>query len=40
MKIVAPKPFTFKGGKRAVLLLHGFTGTTADVRMLGRFFAK
>ncbi|KQL55685.1 MULTISPECIES: alpha/beta hydrolase [Bacillaceae] len=37
MKIVAPKPFTFKGGKRAVLLLHGFTGTTADVRMLGRF---
>ncbi|MFB4210454.1 alpha/beta hydrolase [Shouchella sp. JSM 1781072] len=37
MKIVAPKPFTFTGGKRAVLLLHGFTGTTADVRMLGRF---
>lgn len=37
MKIVTPKPFTFGNGKRAVLLLHGFTGTTADVRMLGRF---
>ncbi|KAB2329047.1 carboxylesterase [Cytobacillus depressus] len=37
MKIVAPKPFTFGNGKRAVLLLHGFTGNTADVRMLGRF---
>ncbi|GAE28233.1 carboxylesterase [Halalkalibacter wakoensis JCM 9140] len=36
MKVVAPKPFTFEGGDRAVLLLHGFTGTTADVRMLGR----
>ncbi|WP_062354390.1 alpha/beta hydrolase [Bacillus kwashiorkori] len=40
MKVVAPKPFTFKGGKRAVLLLHGFTGTSADVRMLGRFLEK
>lgn len=37
MKIVAPKPFTFEAGERAVLLLHGFTGNTADVRMLGRF---
>jgi carboxylesterase len=37
MKIVAPKPFTFEGGERAVLLLHGFTGNSADVRMLGRF---
>lgn len=37
MKIVTPKPFTFEGGKRAVLLLHGFTGNTADVRMLGRY---
>ncbi|WP_059105943.1 alpha/beta hydrolase [Shouchella shacheensis] len=40
MKVVAPKPFTFKGGERAVLLLHGFTGTTADVRMLGRYLQK
>lgn len=37
MKIIPPKPFTFEAGKRAVLLLHGFTGNTADVRMLGRF---
>ncbi len=37
MKIIPPKPFTFEAGERAVLLLHGFTGNTADVRMLGRF---
>ncbi|KAB2332780.1 alpha/beta hydrolase [Bacillus mesophilum] len=37
MKVVAPKPFTFGDGKRAVLLLHGFTGNTADVRMLARY---
>ncbi|WLR41418.1 carboxylesterase [Bacillus carboniphilus] len=38
MKVVTPKPFTFKGtNNRAVLLLHGFTGNTADVRMLARF---
>jgi carboxylesterase len=37
MKISIPKPFTFGKGKRAVLLLHGFTGNSADVRMLGRF---
>lgn len=35
-----PQPFTFEGGKRAVLLLHGFTGNSADVRMLGRFLEK
>jgi carboxylesterase len=40
MKLVAPKPFTFEAGERAVLLLHGFTGNTADVRMLGRFLEK
>lgn len=40
MKMVAPKPFTFYGGPRAVLLLHGFTGNSADVRMLGRFLEK
>ncbi|GAA0441966.1 carboxylesterase [Lentibacillus halophilus] len=37
MKIKLPQPFTFEAGPRAVLLLHGFTGHTADVRMLGRF---
>ncbi|HLQ70255.1 MAG TPA: alpha/beta fold hydrolase [Bacillota bacterium] len=40
MKIKQPQPFTFEAGKRAVLLLHGFTGHTADVRMLGRFLEK
>ncbi len=40
MKIIVPKPFTVGEGKRAVLLLHGFTGHTADVRMLGRFLEK
>ncbi|WP_102344926.1 alpha/beta hydrolase [Bacillus sp. Marseille-P3661] len=38
MKLMPPKPFTFEtDGDRAVLLLHGFTGNSADVRMLGRF---
>ncbi|MGM8365885.1 alpha/beta hydrolase [Virgibacillus sp. W0181] len=37
MKIKQPEPFTFEAGPRAVLLLHGFTGHSADVRMLGRF---
>lgn len=40
MKIKKPQPFTFEEGERAVLLLHGFTGHTADVRMLGRFLQK
>ncbi|MBB6450316.1 carboxylesterase [Geomicrobium halophilum] len=41
MKIVPPKPFTFEGDNgRAVLLLHGFTGSSADVRMLGRFLQR
>lgn len=34
------KPFFFKAGSRAVLLLHGFTGSSSDVRMLGRFLEK
>lgn len=37
MRISQPKPFFFKSGPRAVILLHGFTGNSADVRMLGRF---
>jgi carboxylesterase len=40
LKIKAPEPFTFEAGPRAVLLLHGFTGHSADVRMLGRFLQK
>lgn len=37
MRISPPKPFTFQGGERAVLLLHGFTGTTNHMRMLGKY---
>lgn len=40
MKIKHPEPFTFEAGPRAVLLLHGFTGHSADVRMLGRYLEK
>ncbi|MCG0314845.1 MAG: alpha/beta fold hydrolase [Calditerricola sp.] len=31
-----PAPFTFSGGKAGLLLLHGFTGTTAELLPLGR----
>lgn len=34
------QPFFFQAGPRAVLLLHGFTGSSADVRMLGRYLEK
>lgn len=40
MKIKLPKPFLFEGGEKAVLLLHGFTGNSADCRMLGRYLEK
>jgi len=40
MKVVAPKPFTYRGGDKAVLLLHGFTGNTVDVRMLGKYLQQ
>lgn len=40
MKRVVMEPFYFTAGKRAVLLLHGFTGNSADVRQLGRFLEK
>lgn len=41
MRMLEPKPFTFKTeGTRAILLLHGYTGNSADVRMLGRFLEK
>lgn len=41
MKIQLPKPFYFEGeADFAVLLLHGFTGNSSDVRQLGRFLEK
>lgn len=40
LKMNLPKPFFFEEGPRAVLLLHGFTGNSSDVRQLGRFLQK
>ncbi|MEG0260859.1 MAG: alpha/beta fold hydrolase [Lysinibacillus sp.] len=40
MKLSAPQPLTIEGGKKAVLLLHGFTGSTKDVKKLGEFLNK
>lgn len=40
MRVMTPQPFFFESGKRAILLLHGFTGHTGDVRMLGRYLEK
>ncbi|EAG4937929.1 alpha/beta fold hydrolase [Listeria monocytogenes] len=36
----ADRSFTLKAGNRAVLLLHGFAGTTEDVRELGEILAE
>lgn len=40
MRKLQQAPFFFEAGERAVLLLHGFSGSSADVRMLGRFLEK
>ena len=40
MQIKLPQPFSLRKRKRAVLLLHGFTGNSSDVRQLGRFLQK
>ncbi|EST11558.1 alpha/beta hydrolase [Sporolactobacillus laevolacticus] len=37
MEIRPPKPFFLESGSRSVLLLHGFTGNSIDVRQLGRY---
>ena len=39
MQIKLPQPFSLRK-ERAVLLLHGFTGNSSDVRQLGRFLQK
>ncbi|TGD25037.1 alpha/beta fold hydrolase [Companilactobacillus suantsaicola] len=36
MKILTPQPFYFDQGQQAVLLLHSFSGTSNDMRLLGR----
>lgn len=40
MNMKRPEPFMFEEGERAVLLLHGFTGHSGDVRMLGRYLQR
>ncbi|MFD1418033.1 alpha/beta hydrolase [Companilactobacillus keshanensis] len=36
MKILQPKPFFFNKGNKAVILLHSFSGTPNDMRLMGR----
>ncbi|ALB29273.1 alpha/beta hydrolase [Companilactobacillus heilongjiangensis] len=40
MKILRPRPFYFDSGSTAVLLLHSFSGTSNDMRLLGRFLER
>jgi carboxylesterase len=40
MKIVPPKPFFYKGGEKAVLLLHSFTSNPIDMKKLGKYLQK
>lgn len=40
MKIIPPKPFFYKSGDKAVLLLHSFTSNTNDMKKLGRYLQK
>lgn len=37
MKLVRPKSFFYKGGNKAVLLLHSFTSNTIDMKKLGDY---
>jgi carboxylesterase len=34
------KPFFFEGGTTGCLLIHGFTGTTSSMKMMGEYFAE
>lgn len=36
----SPETFFYPGGKAGLLLLHGFTGSTAEMQPMGRFFHK
>lgn len=40
MKILQPKPFFFNKGKKAIILLHSFSGTPNDMRLMGRMFER
>lgn len=34
----SPDPFFWEGDQTGLLLIHGFTGTTAELRAMGKFF--
>jgi carboxylesterase len=36
----SPEPFFYPGGKTGLLLLHGFTGSTAEMQPMGRHFQR
>jgi len=40
VRISQPKSFFYKGGSKAVLLLHSFTSNTVDVKKLGSFLNR
>lgn len=40
MIVSEAEPFLFSGGKTGVLLVHGFTGTPREMRLLGNFLAE
>lgn len=40
VKISEPKAFFYKGGPKAVLLLHSFTSTTVDMKKLGGYLNR
>jgi len=40
LKILTPKPFFFDSGKKAVILLHSFSGTSNDMRLMGRMLER
>ncbi len=40
MKIIAPKPFYFDNGPKAVVLMHSLSGTPNDMRLLGRYLER
>lgn len=37
MRIVKPEPLKYENGRRAVMLLHSFTGTVRDVKPLAQY---
>ncbi|WP_125760749.1 alpha/beta hydrolase [Companilactobacillus hulinensis] len=40
MRILTPKPFFFNAGTKAVILLHSFSGTSNDMRLMGRMLER